>query len=547
MLTRLLTNRTPLAAGLLTATVSLFVAAAAAPSASAQGLSYRFLTVDGTNLEQFTSVYGATAGYAAGNARGTATGGSEFSFAWRLSDNTRTELDHTGLFQTEVLSAGSGFAVGDGRFNVGGELQVRAYAWNMADFSRVDLDSAGLTFSSANGAGSGHAVGRGNVPSGAQQAFAWRLSDNTRVALDSSGLSSSSADGATDGFAVGGGDDRAYAWRLSDGARTELNSAGLTSSFAFSAGNGYAVGNGSPAGGGARQLFAWRLSDNSRVTLDTSSLGNPYVVGVAGNYAVGHDRLVNRSYAWNLQSGVRSDLNSLFMPAEVTGSRARGGDPEAGTITGNYNANSKGFALVVFDPTVAQTVNSGETASTTEAVTQASGVAVINGEFRLIGGSDSDTYRLTGGTLGGSGTLSGNLAITGGTLAPGNPLGLFRITDDFALTGGTLAVELAGLSNGQFDAVNVSGVASLTGGALSVALVGFAPTAGDSWDILSAAGGVSSLSGVTVPTGYALSVSGNTVRLQFVGVVTVPEPGTGILALLAAVPLAVRVVSRRRP
>jgi len=85
------------------------------------------------------------------------------------------------------------------------------------------------------------------------------------------------------------------------------------------------------------------------------------------------------------------------------------------------------------------------------------------------------------GTCSGSGTISGDVNNSGGTISPGNSPGMLAIEGDFTQgDDGTLLIELAGT---EHDVLQVGGEVSLDG-TLEVSLVdGFQPAPGDTFDI----------------------------------------------------------------
>src|SRR5205085_8584008 len=87
-----------------------------------------------------------------------------------------------------------------------------------------------------------------------------------------------------------------------------------------------------------------------------------------------------------------------------------------------------------------------------------------------------------GGTLNGTGTITGDVNNAGGTLSPGLSPGTINITGNYTQgSTATMAIELAGATAGQFDVVNVTGGVTLDG-TFSVALInGYVPTNGTSW------------------------------------------------------------------
>jgi autotransporter-associated beta strand protein/T5SS/PEP-CTERM-associated repeat protein len=110
------------------------------------------------------------------------------------------------------------------------------------------------------------------------------------------------------------------------------------------------------------------------------------------------------------------------------------------------------------------------------------------GELNLIGGfltTPSTTF--AGGTLGGDGTIYGDVIAGAGTLvAPGNSPGLLTIDGDYTQDAlARLEIELGGLTRGsEYDALIVTGAMN-PGGTLNVSLWnGFDPVGGNSFDIL---------------------------------------------------------------
>jgi hypothetical protein len=125
----------------------------------------------------------------------------------------------------------------------------------------------------------------------------------------------------------------------------------------------------------------------------------------------------------------------------------------------------------------------------------ASGGKVRVGEGVVVPAAGS--IRVTdNGTLAGNGTVVGAVINTGGTISPGASPGRLDITGDY--TQGAIAelqIEIGGtLAELQFDQLFISGAASLMG-TLAVDLVDlgsgvFAPTLGQTFDVLKAGGGI---------------------------------------------------------
>ena len=93
------------------------------------------------------------------------------------------------------------------------------------------------------------------------------------------------------------------------------------------------------------------------------------------------------------------------------------------------------------------------------------------------------------GILGGSGTISGDV-INQGTIAPGNSIGTLTINGNYIQTAGsTYAAEID--DQGHSDLIHATGIAALTGGTVTVAAQSGTYSAGMTYQILRADGGVS--------------------------------------------------------
>jgi T5SS/PEP-CTERM-associated repeat protein len=125
-----------------------------------------------------------------------------------------------------------------------------------------------------------------------------------------------------------------------------------------------------------------------------------------------------------------------------------------------------------------------------------------NGDFNFNSGTlTTPAIELHGGSFDWhNGTLhvasfTGNLINQGGTLSPGNSAGSTAITGNYAhQAGATLDIEIGGSAPIlDYDQVSVSGIVTL-GGELRLSLIdGFVPTAGDTFVVLDALGGISGL------------------------------------------------------
>ena len=114
------------------------------------------------------------------------------------------------------------------------------------------------------------------------------------------------------------------------------------------------------------------------------------------------------------------------------------------------------------------------------------GVANFAGAVTLSGGNLGAGLSIFGGTLAGSGVITGNVVNYGGTIAPGNPLGAITVNGVLVeQSSGTLSFDLGGTVPGVgYDVLNINGQAQL-GGALVISQTnGFLANAGDVFSVM---------------------------------------------------------------
>ena len=112
------------------------------------------------------------------------------------------------------------------------------------------------------------------------------------------------------------------------------------------------------------------------------------------------------------------------------------------------------------------------------------GITISNGKLVLNGIANAPVVVQTGATLGGIGTVIGNLTVNaGGTHAPGSSAGIQHIIGNYA-NNGTLAIELNGTTAGSgHDQVDVQGSVTLGNAILDLSL-GFTPQIADTFLII---------------------------------------------------------------
>jgi hypothetical protein len=161
-------------------------------------------------------------------------------------------------------------------------------------------------------------------------------------------------------------------------------------------------------------------------------------------------------------------------------------------------------------------------------------------------------FDLEGGTLGGGGTIIGNVIVTGGSVVPGDPMTM-DVTGDFTLdSGGAVVLEIDGTGAGQFDSLDITGNVFLNGGSLDIVFGnGFTPLTGEVWDILSFTGTESGMFGDVVfqnagDLQFSEVFNGQSFELTAQTASPSPEPSTLSMLLAAFAGIAVLALRRRK-
>jgi fibronectin-binding autotransporter adhesin len=296
----------------------------------------------------------------------------------------------------------------------------------------------------------------------------------------------------------------------------------------------------------------------------TATAGRQIVNNMAGTFTLGKSTVVDSTQAITLSGTAGATLtfaggaNSTTAVNDAIGNGGSGFIPGLVAVSGSIvrlnNANTYG-------PT---------SPGTTTNTTVSGGRLLVNNTSGS--GTGTGNVSLTGGTLGGTGTVSQSVAATGGAVAPGDGgAGTLNIGTNVTF-GGTagLAVELGGTSPGiTYDQLLVGGaanVSSAVNGTLTVSLIsGFNPSVDTDFTILTAVGGLTTNAGVgfgnfAYPdfTHWTTNYTANSVVVHYSAAggsgsslasgAAVPEPAAMGLLICAAgsVVLSSSRVSRRR-
>ena len=237
------------------------------------------------------------------------------------------------------------------------------------------------------------------------------------------------------------------------------------------------------------------------------------------------------------------------------------GGPRTLTLTGS-NTGANSLAPIIIDPTA----SNGSLNNTTAVLKNGSGTWAISGDNTYSGGTTvtagtllvnnstgsgtgSGNVVVTGGTLGGNGNISGPVTITGGTLSPGNSAGQLTVGSLDLGTSSTTLMEIGGMIlgteydnltsdgsviyGGSLDIVSIEGYDLMQTGVYDLFTFATLPTGGFSevnfagMELIGALGVWTGTSGTSLVT--FTEATGDLV----VSAVAVPEPATMSLLGLA--------------
>ncbi len=202
-------------------------------------------------------------------------------------------------------------------------------------------------------------------------------------------------------------------------------------------------------------------------------------------------------------------------PNTYYGAGVNGG---VGEFTAGATVN---FGPQVFGETVGSVIQEGSgTTILTGADTYTGATTVSAGELLVDGSITSSSTVAAPATLGGMGTISAPVAVTGALIAGDTTAastGSLTVGNLSFGSGGKLNVLLNGTSPGTgYDQVTGTGAINLTGSTLDLSLgSGFTPAPGSSYDILVNQGG-SAITG-TFSQGSSITVGGTTFSISYTG------------------------------
>jgi autotransporter-associated beta strand protein len=242
---------------------------------------------------------------------------------------------------------------------------------------------------------------------------------------------------------------------INDGA-TDFSFAGVTSTFfgdTSTAGSATIIANGGPFGGG-------------QILFGNNSTGGTSRIEVFGNGFL--------------------DISAHNAPGVTIGSIEGDGDAFLGAndLTVGSNNLSTTFSGVIQGVGGSLTKIGTGRLDLTGANTYTGNTSINRGVLKVDGSITSNTFVNHGGTLAGTGTISGDV-MNKGTVSPGDAPGTLTINGNYTqASNGTLLIDIAGGNAGECSVLDVLGTANLSGLLDPVLLNGFVPTIGESFTFL---------------------------------------------------------------
>jgi len=392
-------------------------------------------------------------------------------------------VTHAGSAQTITLNASGNFAVNGAAAGFGGTLNSPGDILDVTASGSVFFVSSGLQVASF-AANAGDSIWSPNA-----LGFPW-VQTTGAVSL-TAGTGNIGQSGNYAGIVAAGGITATAGTDIYlDAGANPLSLAGITT------------------GAGAGTIGLRTTAANDLTLGGTTNINDALVLNIGGNILFPAAASFTTSGGLTLNSPTQIAATASV---NVTGGALSGTGAmnNAGTLTsagtgGNF---SGGFT------------NSG-TVNVNAGTLGLSGGYTDGGGLLMLGGGTVTApavgLTLNTGTLGGIGTITGNVVNNGGTLNVGSSPGTLTVAGNLTLAAGsTLNIELGGTTQGtNYDLLQVTGTASLNG-TLNVSLFGgFTGAAGDLFDVMTYASRTGDFATVNFPSGYTMTATPNAALYQ---------------------------------
>jgi T5SS/PEP-CTERM-associated repeat protein len=182
----------------------------------------------------------------------------------------------------------------------------------------------------------------------------------------------------------------------------------------------------------------------------------------------------------------------------IEGGKVESGSGQVGVSSGQGVVSMSGGSWTIGGG--GGTLNVGTTASGAGAVTVTGG-GIISANQVVVNPTGILTVQ--------GGVIDGNVVNAGGTITPGDAVGIMTVNGNYIQDVGTLLLEIDGSGLNQFDQLLISGMAQFNGGTIEILFGnGFSPTNGENFDLIAANLGL-------VDNGVAINVQGLPSGFQF--------------------------------
>ena len=256
-------------------------------------------------------------------------------------------------------------------------------------------------------------------------------------------------------------------------------------------------------GGTGTSMIGLALTNTGTISVPTGRLTLP--AGKLTNYDATAKTLTGGIYSVTAPGLLRidnADVTTLAADVRLSGAAARIEDLSgrnalrnlASIVPDGYLGLDGGQALTTVPLTNRGQVWIGETSSLTAAngaYAQAAGQTVLGAQTATLAATGTGAeVRLTGGFLSGCGTVSPSLTNSGGYLKPEGaaPCATLSVAGPYSQgANGQLFIDVAGPAAGSCDVLAVFGSATLGGQLVVTRARSYAPVAGDSFAVLTAA------------------------------------------------------------
>lgn len=290
------------------------------------------------------------------------------------------------------------------------------------------------------------------------------------------------------------------------------------------------------------------LVDDARLDID-SAINEGSIVVRGADARWNASDVVTNTHTLQVDDGATAALHTVVNEGAI---RVNGGHLELVALDNEAGASVElrtAATAMVADLTLHSGVLVIDATSRLDSVRfqQLDGTTLITGG--VLASSGAAGIDVSGGTLSGHGTIDGTLTTSGDAeIQPGvvaGDIGQFTITGDLRLLDGTVLFDIAGTAFGEFDRFVVGGMLEL-GGTFALNLGGgFAPSQGETFDLITGASLTGTFATLLLPDlggGLAFKplYTADTFRLT---VVPVPAP---LLLLLAGL-TGLLTVTRVRP